>query len=81
MDAAPRQGLTMRKLSKKAIEAGFEIKKRVYRTAYARNGNAHAPTQNATWDVYRHGQLVSSSIGKLTEAVQFAEDVCDGKYE
>jgi len=39
---------------------GGEIRERIYQIAYARNGNAHNPTQYKQWDLFVGGEFVGA---------------------
>jgi hypothetical protein len=66
----------MRKLSAKAIAAGFTVEKFVTHTAYAKNGNSHNPTEYYVWHIRHNGERCGRAF-RLKEAVAIADELLD----
>lgn len=67
----------MRKLSSRAVEAGFTLEKSITGYAYPRNGNAHNPTPRVIWQLRNATGEVLDCAYKQADLVESAEALLD----
>jgi hypothetical protein len=61
-------------LSPAAIAAGLTVEKFVIGHAYARNGNAHNPTERVVWQV-KQGRVLHAWHAKKGDAIEIANEI------
>jgi hypothetical protein len=57
---------------------GYEIRRRVVRVAYAKNGNADNPTPDYSYAVYSAGTMVEYALPRLRDAKHVIDALVDG---
>lgn len=61
-----------RGLSEKAKAAGVVIMRRVTGHAYARNGNAHNPTERVSFTAHLNGRVIAAPSSRMSYVIEVA---------